>query len=253
MKRLLLISIGIIISCFAYGQIPLAAPVLGGNVLKINISSSLAVSHYMFQYERALGMNRSVGIGIGTSSGIELPFKDFLLDQFGENVDAERAIESTRFDKLTITPEYRFYTSAKGAPIGFYIATFARYTRLSFEQNYYFTPSNGEERFAVVKGELNGYGAGAMLGVQYALGKVFTLDWWIVGPFAGVQSGEFNGVCDMSDMTAEDLKNMEADIEDVDIPLWNVDATVGGNKIDAKIPGLFLGVRLMGLCLGFRF
>jgi len=234
-------------------QTPLTPPLIGGNVIKVNITSSLAMEHYMIQYERALNLNRSIGLGIGISSGIDLPFKNALLDEFGDDEDAKRAIETTKMDKLTITPEYRFYVNKKGAPIGFYVATFIRYTKLSFTQDYSFTPSNGILHIAKVNGDLNGIGGGAMIGVQYALGKVLTLDWWIVGPFVGVQNGDIDGTCDMSDMSPEDLADLESDIEDTDIPLWTVDATVGTNTINAKISGPFVGVRAFGLCLGFRF
>jgi hypothetical protein len=226
--------------------------VLGKNIIKFNLSS-VAIEHYMLQYERALALNKSIGLGIGFSSGIEIPFKGTLLNQFGGNEDARRAIETTKFDKLTITPEYRFYFGPKGAPLGFYLATFVRYTKLSFTQDYTFTPGNGIEHVAAVTGKLNGVGGGAMMGIQWALGNSLTLDWWILGPFVGVQDGHFDGICDMSDMSPEDYSNLESDIESIDIPLWTIDATVYGNVIDAKISGPFYGVRMLGLSLGFRF
>lgn len=99
-----------------------------------------------------MNLNRSIALGIGISKGVELPFKSFLLKQYGDNEDAKRAIESTKFDKLTITPEYRFYLNKKGAPIGFYVATFVRYTKHSFSGEYSFTPNNGVLHIAPVTG-----------------------------------------------------------------------------------------------------
>jgi hypothetical protein len=252
MKNNILLLTSMLI-CFALtGYSQSASPILGKNVIKFNLSS-VAIEHYMLQYEHALALNKSIGIGIGYSSGVDIPFKSSLLDQFGGNEDARRAIETTKFDKLTITPEYRFYFGTKGAPLGFYLATFVRYTKLSFTQDYTFTPSNGIEHVAAVTGKLNGVGGGAMMGVQWGLSKSVTLDWWILGPFAGVMDGNFDGICDMSDMTPEDYSNLESDIESIDIPLWKIDATVVGNVIDAKIEGPFYGLRMFGLSLGFRF
>lgn len=253
-KSLLILFLCFLFAGNSIGQVVSTTPSILAkkNVIKFNLSS-VAIQHYMLQYERSLGLNKSIGLGIGISSGVDLPFKSTLLDKFGGNEDARRAIETTKFDKLTVTPEYRFYFGPKGAPIGFYIATFLRYTKLSFTQDYLFTPSNGVEHLAHVTGKLNGVGGGAMMGIQWGLGKSVTLDWWIVGPFAGVMDGKFDGVCDMSDMNATDKADLEKDIESVDIPLWKVDATVAGNLIDAKITGPFYGIRLMGLCLGFRF
>ena len=253
MKKALLLIWGLFSAGFVFSQGPIASPIIGGNVIKINLSSSILTEHYLIQYERALNLNRSIGIGIGISSGVDLPFKSNLLDQFGDNLDARRAIETTKFDKLTITPEYRFYLNKKGAPIGFYLATFVRYTKFSFTGDYVFTPSNKLLHTAKVKGDLNGVGGGAMLGVQWALGKVITLDWWIVGPFIGVQNGEFNGTSDMSDMSAADKTKLESDIEAIDIPLWKIDATVSNDAVNAKISGPFVGVRMFGVCLGVRF
>ena len=253
MKKALLLIWGLFSAGFVFSQGPIASPIIGGNVIKINLSSSILTEHYLIQYERALNLNRSIGIGIGISSSVDLPFKSNLLDQFGDNLDARRAIETTKFDKLTITPEYRFYLNKKGAPIGFYLATFVRYTKFSFTGDYVFTPSNDTLHTAKVKGNLNGVGVGAMLGVQWAIGKVITIDWWMVGPFIGVQNGEFNGTSDMSDMSASDKAKLESDIEAVDIPFWKIDATVGNDVINAKISGPFVGVRMFGVCLGVRF
>ena len=249
-KLLLLTMLFVGLSITSHSQS--ASPILGKNVIKFNLSS-VAIEHYMLQYEHALALNKSIGIGIGYSSGVDLPFKSSLLKQFGGNEDAKRAIETTKFDKLTVTPEYRFYFGTKGAPLGFYLATFIRYTKLSFTQDYTFTPSNGIEHVAAVTGKLNGVGGGAMMGVQWGLSKSLTLDWWILGPFAGVMDGNFDGICDMSDMTPEDYSNLETDIESIDIPLWKIDATVAGNVIDAKIEGPFYGLRMFGFSLGFRF
>lgn len=249
MKNIILFTVSLLTATLIQAQSPV--PLLGGNVIKFNVAS-VATEHYTFQFERSLGLNRSIGLGFGYSNGVELPFKQTLLDQFGDNDDARLAIETTVFDKLTITPEYRFYFST-GAPIGFYLATFIRYTHMNFTNQYAFTPSNGIEHIAYVDGKLDGVGGGAMIGMQWALGKVITLDWWIVGPFIGVQDGSMNGVCDMSDMTAEDKANLESDIEALDIPMWNLDATVGENNIDVLIKGPFYGVRMMGVCIGYRF
>ena len=90
------------------------------------------------------------------------------------------------------------------------------------------------------------------IGTQWALGDHVTLDWWIAGPFFGTMNASFHGTDDMSDMTGSDKVKLEKDIEDVDIPLWTIDATIGNNVIDAKMKGPFYGV-VAGLNLGIRF
>jgi hypothetical protein len=236
-----------IVSLTAYSQ----KPVAGKNIIKINLTS-VALKHYSLQYERTISKNKSFAIAVGVSPGVGLPFKKTLLDLFDGNADAKKAIETTKFDKITITPEYRFYTGKKEAPAGFYIAPFARYTHMSISQDYEFTPSSNELHVAHLKGKFSGIGVGVKIGAQWALGQHVALDWWIAGPFIGAMNASFHGTDDMSDMTPADKAELESDIESIDIPLWKIDATVGNNKIDAKLKGPFYGI-VAGLNLGIRF
>lgn len=224
----------------------------GKTIIKLNLSS-IVLNNYSLQYERVLNNRQSIGMAISVSPNTDLPFKKTLMDKFGDNEDAKRAIESTKFNKITITPEYRFYLSKKGAPQGFYLAPFARYTHMNIEQDYTFTPSSGIEHTARLKGKFDGVGGGLLIGSQWALGKNVTLDWWIMGPFVGVMNAEMDATDNMSDMTADDKAELERDIEDIDIPLWKIDATVGNNSVNAKLTGPFYGIRAFGLNLGIRF
>jgi hypothetical protein len=224
----------------------------GKNVIKVNLSS-IALDHYGLQYERVTGKKQSIAIGFGISPNVDLPFKSNLLDQFEGNADAKTAIESTKFTKITITPEYRFYLGKKEAPAGFYVAPFIRYTYMNLSQDYKFTPSSNKPHTAHLEGKFSGIGGGILLGAQWMLGRHVTLDWWIVGPFYGVMKSDFHGTDDMSDMSAQDKADLESDIESVDLPLWEVDATVGNNVVDAKLKGPFYGVRAFGISLGYRF
>lgn len=224
----------------------------GKNIVKLNLPS-VALNTYALQYERVINNKQSIALGIAVSPNTDLPFKKRLMDAFGGNADVRNAIQTTRFTKLTITPEYRFYLSKKEAPGGFYIAPFARYTHLNIDQDYRYTPASGIEHVANLRGHFNGIGGGAMIGMQWMLGKRVTLDWWILGPFIGDLDAEFNGTDDMSDLSAQDKANLERDIEDVDIPLWTIDATIGNNIVTAKIKGPFYGVRAFGVSIGIRF
>jgi len=229
----------------------------GTSVIKFN-TTSFVTNHYMFQYERVLSPKHSIAIGIGFSSDAELPFKEQLLDAADGNQDAINAIESTKFDKLTITPEYRFYTGSKVAPIGFYVAPFMRYMHMSSDQIYPFTTSDGNYHEIPVQGTFDCFGAGAMIGIQWALGSHLTLDWWILGPFYGVQDGSFHGTGDLTDYTTQDAADLESDIESVDLGPWSVEATVSGagttnGVVDATVEGPYLGLRAFGFALGFRF
>lgn len=227
-------------------------PVAGKNIIKFNLTDVL-FKNYSFEYERVINHNQSFGIGLGISPNVGLPFKQTLLNDFGGNADARTAIESTVFTKYTVTPEYRFYLGKKGAPTGFYIAPFGRYTHMNVDQDYAFTPSDGKPHLAHVKGNFDGVGGGVMVGAQWAIGKNVTFDWFILGPFVGAMNASFHGTDDMSDMNAQDKANLKSDIESVSIPLWKVQATVGDNVVDTKLKGPFYGVRAFGFNIGFRF
>jgi|GEM_PF-59073 len=234
-----------------------SAQIVGANIIKFNVTS-FATNHYMFQYERVLSPKHSIAIGIGFSSGADIPFKSKLLEQTDGNEDAINAIESTTFDKLTITPEYRFYTGSKEAPIGFYVAPFMRYMHMSSDQVYPFTTGDGVYHEIPVVGTFDCFGAGAMIGIQWSLGKSLTLDWWILGPFYGIQDGSFFGTGDLTGYTVQDGIDLEADIESIDIGLWTIDATVAGigttqGTVDATVNGPYVGLRAFGFALGFRF
>jgi hypothetical protein len=255
----------IIFAMFAGGLLLFSLPILAQdkkeevirpkNIIKFNLSS-VALNHYSFQYERAYAPRRSFALGFGFSPNVSLPFKSTLSDAFGDNEDAARAIESTKFSKITITPEYRFYVGKNKAPSGFYVALFARYSHMKLSQDYTFTPNSGNLHTAKLTGNINGVGAGVMIGSQWLFGKKknISFDWWIAGPFIGGMNGKFKGTDpDMNELDAQDRADLESDIEGFDIPLWKVDATIGANTIDAKLKGTFFGFRTFGFCLGYAF
>lgn len=250
MKKNYILSLLLPILCL-FGPV-LSAQIERGNIIKFNITP-VAFGHYSFQYERVVNPKQSFGIGFSVAPNVGLPFKQTLLDAFGDNEEAVDAIESTRFTKISLTPEYRFYYGKKGSPVGFYLATFLRYANMSTTQLYRFTTKNKVVHRPEITTKFNGLGAGAMIGMQWALGEHFTLDWWIVGPFFGYMLGSSNGIDNMSDMDQEDKDDLKNDIEEFPIPLWNKKATIGDGTIDVKLKGPFYGARFMGLCIGYRF
>lgn len=222
------------------------------NIVKLNLSS-LVFKNVSLQYERVVKPKMSVAVGVSLMPKSDLPFAKTLRDEFSDNADAQRAIETTKLGNFSITPEVRFYVGRKGAPTGFYIAPYARYAHMSFEQLYEFTASNNKVYKPLIKGDINYFGGGLMFGTQWNLSKSITLDWWIAGGHFGSTSGTLVGTADMSDLTPADRTDLENDIEDVDLPLINTDATVSSNQVAVKLSGSYVGVRAFGLALGIKF
>ena len=222
------------------------------NIVKMNLSA-LAFKNLSFQYERVVAPKMSVALGVSLMPQSSLPFSGRLNEEFGDNEDAKRAIETTKLGQFSITPEVRFYLGKKRAPRGFYLAPFARYTRMSFEQKYQFTASNDIVYNPLIKGTINNFGGGLLIGAQWALSNKITLDWWIAGPLYGSSKGHLKGTDDFSTMSDDDMRDLENDIEDFDIPLTKVEATVAQNQVDVKLTGPYAGIRAFGIALGFRF
>jgi hypothetical protein len=223
--------------------------VLGKNIFKINLTS-LLFKNASVQYEHVLTPKTSFALGVSIMPKTGLPFASSLKDQYGSNDDAKRAIETTQLSNYTVTPEYRFYLSGK-APNGFYLAPFARYQHMSFEQDYSFTASSGKMYYPHITGNIDNIGAGVLAGVQW--GSHLTLDWWIAGPVIGTTSGDLVGTANMSDMSQTDRDKLKNDIESTNIPLTKLNATVGSNQVDVKLSGAYAGIRAFGFALGYRF
>jgi len=222
------------------------------NVFKINLSS-LVFNNYSVQYERAVAKKTSVALGFSVRPKGPLPFANSLQDQYGSsNSDAARAIDQTKLSNMSITPEVRFYLGRKPAPLGFYIAPFARYNEMKFDQMYTFTPSDNKLHTANINGKITSIGGGVLLGAQWGLGKNFSLDWWIVGPIIGSTKGDLSGTDPMG-IPAQDRAKIKNDIESADIPGWTLNADVQANTINVNMKGTYYGLRTLGIALGYRF
>jgi hypothetical protein len=226
-----------------------------GNIFKYNLSG-LAIKYHAVQFERVISPKQSFALTVGFSPSNSLPFKDRLSELYGNDAQARTAIESTSFQKFTLTTEYRLYLSGK-APQGFYLAPFARYSKMTMSQNYSFVDSDNTTHNPLISGSFTGFGGGVLAGAQWTMGKSVVVDLWLAGPFIGTQKASFNGV---NDKAIINTAGLEADIEAVDIPLWDLEATVsnqsvnGANRavMDVNLTGPFVGVRMLGLTVGIR-
>ena len=233
-----------------------ASQPLKKNLIKFNLSG-LILQQYTLQYEYVVNPHQSVALTLGIAPNTPLPFKQTLVNDFGGNADAQRAIETTVFTKYTATLEYRFYTGGGHAPKGFYIAPFFRYMHMSLSEDYTFTPSDEKLHTAHMDSKFGAMGAGFLIGYQFLIGQHWGIDWWILGPFYGTNiNADFVGTDpQMGDMSPQDLANLKHNIESVKIPGYTVTATVtpSTNTVEAKAVGPYYGARFMGIALVYRF
>lgn len=228
----------------------------GKTLIKYNIPAAFFKNH-VFQLERVVSRKTSLAVTVGIANNASLPFKDNILDQFGDNQQVLDAVESTKFDRFNVSAEYRFYLGRKGAPRGFYLAPFVRYSSMNAVNKYTFNDSDGKSHTVDFDGKLTGFGGGLMMGTQWTLGRYVVLDWWIFGPFYGSQKGDFRGE---DAVPIKDPLGLQDDINNTDLGPWTLTAVVGNQNIggsqkgvvDAKLSGPFIGIR-SGLSLGIRF
>ena len=155
---------------------------------------------------------------------------------------------------FAITPEVRFYLNQKGYGRGFYIAPYYRFAKFKSEEfpiDYESGPST--TKTIKLKGDIVTNSGGLMIGAQWHLGKVVTLDWWIAGAHYGKSKGTLNGI-PSPDLTSEEQQNLKEEIEALndEIPLTKISAEVSAKNVKAIIDGPWAGVRA-GLTIGIKF
>lgn len=221
------------------------------NVLKINLLS-LPFNNLHVQYERQIGEKMSVALGFRYMPEGNIPLKSTVLDLI-DDPDATKHLTNLKTGNFAVTPEVRFYLG-KAALKGFYIAPFARYSRYTASLPFDFTVEDdmGGEYNEVIplEGKLTTITGGLLLGSQFRLGKMVTLDWWILGPQYGSSKGNVAGRKNLSPEEQQELRDQLNDI--TDLPLVKVTTKVDGNGADVDIKGPWAGVRA-GLALGIRF
>ena len=222
------------------------------NIVKVNLMA-LGLKNYSFQYERILTKKISVAVGVRTMPTGSLPFQDIFVDQFADgDPDLESNIRSLKVGNFAITPEVRFYLSKKGYGRGFYIAPYYRYAKFKSEEfpvDYESGPSTTNT--IKLKGDVATHSGGLMFGAQWHLGKVVTLDWWIIGAHYGSSNGTLNGI-PSTPLTDQEQQNIRDEIAAFDLPLTKITTEVNANSVTAIIDGPWAGVR-GGLTIGIRF
>jgi hypothetical protein len=222
------------------------------NFIKVNLTG-IPLKNYSFQYERALKRKLSFAIAFRTMPSTGIPFKAQILDAVGTNdPDTKNTIEQLKLSNFAVTPELRFYLSKKGYGRGFYLAPFYRYA--SFSTNdllFTFQNSLNISRTMNMSGKLTSNTGGLLLGSQWALGKHFCLDLWILGLHYGSGKGNFSGVSG-TPLTTEEQNDLRQQLNSLDIPLTTKTVTVNANGALLQLSGPWAGIR-SGISFGIKF
>ncbi|MDO5522739.1 MAG: DUF3575 domain-containing protein [Bacteroidia bacterium] len=226
----------------------------GKTILKANMLG-WATRNIGFYGERILTKNISAIVGINVMPQGGIPYiNNFVTD--------DPQIENIEIGTFSFTPELRFYLNRSGYGRGFYIAPYYKYERYKVS-NFLIEleDENSTTNEIDVSGNLNTHSVGAVIGVQWLLGrkKNIALDWSIIGAHYGSNKGFFNGTStfEMSDEEQADLKDeitdMFNDIELLGKKMTEVESVnVTSNSAEASTKGPWAFIRA-SLSIGYRF
>jgi hypothetical protein len=152
------------------------------NTVKVNITNPLIFGGkaYIFGYERVIGKNQAIGIGIGRMS----------LPGFakGGGSDTISLQNNTNEKGFNLSVDYRFYLAKENkyeAPRGVYVGPYYSYNHFSRANKWVMNTSS-------FQGEVNTNLAlsihtfGAELGYQFVLWKRLAIDLVLIGPGMGI-------------------------------------------------------------------
>ncbi len=228
---------------------PMAKP----NIVKINLTS-LAYKNIALQYERILGDKISVACGVRFMPKGSLAFTNTIdnLANSGSSSDSVK-LSDWKAGSLAITPEFRFYPKHAGK--GFYLAPYLRYRTISLDLPVNYTDGNGAQQSLSANGNITSFMGGLMIGSQFNLGKMVTLDWFILGLQYGssnikldIKTTQTMSAADQNDVrdNLEEIKDLSKKFDDI-----NYSVNANGGNIDGKLSSI--GIRGFGLNLGFKF
>ncbi len=182
-----------------------------------------------------------------------------LTKQLVENLDVDTDIRNNldnfRTSNKAFTGEVRFYSGRKPGARGLYLSLYGRYTDMRYDIDVEKT-YEGKDYNIPIRSKVAGYGGGLMLGWQWLIKERVVVDLYIIGGHYGkLTKGDFEGTADLSDLTAEEKRDLKTQLEELGTigSTKYVEAEVHDNGVRATLDGPFLGVRGLGLNVGFAF
>ncbi|MBK8685285.1 MAG: DUF3575 domain-containing protein [Bacteroidetes bacterium] len=215
------------------------------NCVKLNLTG-LAFRNIGVQYERALGGKISVAAQIRFMPKGSLPLTNSIDNWASDSTN----LYDIKVGSFAITPEFRFYP--RHAMKGFYLAPYLRYRNLSMDAPVEYVDNQGLNQKLDMTGRLSSFGGGLMIGVHFNIGKMVSLDWFIIGAHYMASSGEFKANTSKA-LTPQEQADIREDLSNNQSDLFKYTYTVDANNVNVKGSFGAVGFRGMGLNIGFRF
>ncbi|WP_343701481.1 hypothetical protein [Chitinophaga sp.] len=228
------------------------------NIIKTNLST-IALGNYGLTYERLIArkISASLGYRFMPKTGLtQTPLTEKVMDYFREeDGDMSEQLDKLKMSGNAITAEIRFYTGRRPGAKGFYAGVYGRYSSFKYDYPYDFERPDESMVLVPMKGKSSGIGGGVILGGQFNIHKRVIIDLFIIGGHYGSMSGKVDAPTDLSMLDEQERADLKEEVESlIDIGgKKNITAEVrnDGMYADVKLP--FLGVRGLGLTIGFAF
>lgn len=214
------------------------------NVVKLNLMA-LAFTNISLQYEHAFGEKISGALGFTIMPSRSLP----------SSIASDPMLANTTISDWSITPEFRWYPGTKqGAPRGFYIAPYLRYSKTNIDIPFDVTLTGQAPHTYNIEASYSGIGGGMMFGAQWIIKDVFSIDWWILGGHYGSGSAAVSLndalIGSLSQAQKDELK---AELDGIEVPGGTVKSSISGNNATVNVENLmYFGLRT-GLTIGYAF
>ena len=221
--------------------------------VKVNLTS-LPFKNYSFQLERTLNKTIALSMAYRIMPEGSIPFQTEVIKSIGDDdPDTKQMIEDLIVANYAFTPEIRFYVGKKGYGQGFYFSTFFRHAQFDVSDVLINFDVDGEQESIALSGNVKANTGGIMMGAQWAIGKHFCIDWWILGAHYGKALGNVTGVTSPGLTLSPDAQNsLRDELNKIEIPLSTTSIEVTENAASLTIDGPWAGLR-GGLSIGFKF
>ncbi len=210
------------------------------NVAKLGLTPFL-FGNTNLNYERAIGerfsINAKLGFGIPSNN---VPLTGSSGGQISDG----------RYRAFEATPELRIYSKKKGALRGFYWGPWLRYRQWSISGTDDFTTYQTS-----VDASLSTFNGGILLGAQWLINDVISIDWSFFGLGLGVYNLRGELISDDPSVDWEQVRrDVEAEIgESLDnIPGLDFDASNEGGRVAVSLPFPSVAFR-SSLAVGIAF
>ncbi len=222
------------------------------NVLKTNLCG-LAINNYNLIYETSISKKFSVSFGFRNMPKAKLPYLNEIQKQFNQK---EVDLNIFKLGNTAVTTEFRLYLG-KHKMKGFYFAPYGRYANfnLTFPIEYPDTTQSKGIAPIQMDGKISSYSAGLMMGVQFNLSKRVVFDLWILGGHYGKSTGVLRASNISPELSPDDQNSLQNSLNDLkNLGPFSFKGKVNSStSAELATTGPWLGLRTLGLTVGYRF